>query len=406
MNKGWLVKQAKRAGFNILKAGTIALGVGSAMLSFSETRNDFHYNENGDARGSLDYAFDILHEKAPKDQQRFYDVATRGGNDKVHSLFPLLIMTTEIGLRPFYGDTKSAQGYYQSESLWLIENCQKYCRDTEFYKNLDDSNPTRWAIDSILDDPDMNNPTKRKARSVEMDKAFATHAYDETNMDMEFINLRFNENFATQLIKQKIYVECEPCRTENLPEHADEALAVIYEEYGRFYSRHLKGDNGSRYLYALAEAAPDLRIEQTEEVQRVADELQKENGWIYGFNATEWTVNTERNKGPFKDGAQTRLGDIPEYFADYVSLKSSLVTEPLKTIMTITNANSGQRFENYLLHGDALNSLNKSTDVTVSKRPESRPKNTSQSDGVVSIDENSEYTMRPRARPQRAPNSG
>lgn len=405
MTKSWLVKQAKKAGFNALKAGTVALGVGGAMASFSQTHNDFHYNENGHARGSLDYAFDILHANAPEDQKRFYNVAAQGGNDKVHSLFPLLIMTTEIGLRPFYGDTKSAQGYYQNESLWLIENCQKYCRDTEFYKDLNDNDPIKWAIDSILNDPDMRDPTTRKARSIKMDRSFATGLYDETTMDMEFLDLRLNEDFATQLMNQKIYVECEACRTENLPDDANEALAIIYEEYGRFYSRHLKGDNGSRYLYALAEAAPELRIEQTVEVQQIANRLQEENGWIYGFNAEEWKINTEANRGPFRDGAQTRLGDIPRHFAEYVSLKSSLVTVPLTTIITIADAESGQSFENYFLNGDAFNSLNQPTEVTESKRPQAHPARPN-TDGIVTIENDGGYTMRPTARRTPSPNNG
>ena len=393
MIKGWLTKQAKKAGFGILKIGAVALSVGLPSAEFSKAHSDFHYNEHGDARGSLDYAFDILEKNAPDNHKHFYDIAQKGGNDKVHSLMPLLIMTTETGLRPYYGDTKSAQGPYQTESLWLIENCQKYCRDTDFYKNLNDGDHTKMAIDSIIDDDDMNNDTKRKERSIAMDKAFATGLYDETRMDLEFLNLRFNDDFATQLIKQKIYAECEACRTENLPDDANEALAVIYEEYGRFYSRHLKGDNGSRYLYALAEAAPDLRIEQAAEVQAAADTLQKENGWVYGFSATEWVRNTDANKGPFKDGAQTRLGDIPDYFAEYVSTQSSLVTAPLQTVMQVT----GQSFENHLLNGDAVQSLSKSTEVTESIRPQPRPDNLT--DGIVTVENNGKYTMRPRARP-------
>ncbi len=402
MKKGWLVKQSKRAGFETLKAGAVALGISGAMAAFSQTHNDFHYNEHGHTRGSLNHAFGILNTNAPDDHKHFYDAASRGGNDKIHSLFPLLIMTTETGLRPFYGDTKSAQGYYQNESLWLIENCQKYCRDTPFYKNLDKSDPTKWAIDSILNDPDLSDPKTRKARSIEMDKSFATGVYDETKMDMEFLDLRFNADFATQLMKEKIYVECEPCRTENLPENASDALAITLEEFGKFYSRHLKGDNGSRYLYALADAAPDLRINQTAEVQIVADKLQEENGWIYKFSAEEWKINTEANKGPFKEGSQSKLGDIPQYFADYVALKTSLVLEPLAPVIQITDNQTGQTFSNYLVHGDALEDLKQSPTTQSSTRPKSRPEGLT--DGIVTIEKDSGYTMRPKARPMKKAN--
>ena len=352
----------------------------TATINEDNLKQSFYFDDHGNQRGSFEFAYARLKETAPEKHQWAYDIAEHARDVGVHPLPLMLIMTNEVGLNEDYTiGTKDAQGPFQTQALWFIEHVQKYAKETPFYHNHSKDDPNRIALDSILNNEELLEKEPRKTKAKNIARMFTEQDKTTNPVDWTFSELRFNKQFMAELMGVKLSHEFPEYKIDNLPQDAETALDHIITSFGKTYSEHLKGPTGSQYLYALAEAAPDLTIAMHEDVRKAADRLQSDNEWAYPFVAASWLSKTNENKGPFQNGADTRLGDVPEFFTSYVERQTNMVLEPLRPIIQVTSPIRGQTFDNYkaaILRGsktpDVLDLLNQDTTLTASARPVAR----------------------------------
>lgn len=353
-----------------------------SSIDLNQLQQDFYFDENGNERGSFEFAYARLKETAPDRHQWAYDIAEHARDVGVHPLPLMLILTKEVGLNEDYTiGTKDAQGPFQMQALWFIEKVQKYAEDTPFYQNLTPNNPDRIAIDSILNNASLADNEVRKAEADQIASLFANQDKTSDPVAWAFSELRFNGEFVAQIMGNVVKNDFPELAIENLPDNANDAADLIMDRTTRYYATHMTGRAGSDYIWYLSENHPDVTYDQTNVISGIIQTLNEEDSSLWPkVKPTTLVAILESNPGAFPDQANTVAGNATKTFEMYVERQTAMVMGPLQPIIDVTSPTNGQSFDDFklaVLNGsknpDILDLLNQNTILTSSLRPSARP---------------------------------
>lgn len=323
-------------------------------------KQEFHFNEYGDQRGSIEFAYRRTVEIANPNHLHFYTSAEFARKEGVHPIAVIATVACETGFGKYYGDNKPAQGIIQATPEWLIDLIYGIGNKTKYYAELDNDSDTKATIDKLNS---MSFPTSahRTKLATEIHKAFLRKDGNENSFAKKLSDLRFNNELMVRTLAYERGEANPNLRLENI-QHlpSEDVIPMIISQEVDFYGGHNFGDKAYDFAERLGRTPKgdetdyrQIKFSDHNAVQDALDAVASELGYTKSRSAKGWYSHAKNNLGPYGGlPDDMTLGDIPLTLKGYIELKAELFLKPMDAVIHITSPVTGQSFNDFIKTGD------------------------------------------------------
>lgn len=259
--------------------------------------------------------------------QLFAQTAIEGAKSGASPIVLTMIMAAETGFFDVDGmrnknGTDFYQGPFQDGPASLVEMIRHHALDSEFYKTAIDDDPYKIAIDAFFEDGRYKTQSGREDLVKDLTDGRNDIVW-RTLLDLR------NKPVFGQLVGASI-VEEDPRAnlsnmSTNIDEHYEQAKIIASEHY----LKHLAGILGEKRLQKIANIAPDTKFSDTETIAKIISDSDKPSDLAIRSAENMLKMAIANKNTVFKDGADTKFGDVKRYTQEFIIERGEKHYKPL-----------------------------------------------------------------------------